>query len=402
MYVAVLGCAMVVTVLGVSAILVTRVEGKVMMGAADLAAARNLAQSSIDLGLFTMYNNTSWRTAIAPGAWRTNQAAGDGLISLSVTDPVDSVFSDTRWEPVTFTGTGKVREAQYLLEATAVAQPLPLPALNTCLHTAGNVTVSLLKNITITGAPLSMNGSVNGPGTINGNVQAGSQGTAATINGTSTIPSSAKEMPDTGLFLMYKNLATTITGVTTIDRQALTASSNPWGTANADGVYYIDAGSNDFTIKRSRIQGTLLIKVATGKKVLLDTTVFMQSHRADYPTLIVDGALEISLTSASTNLSEASEGVNLNSMQAPFLGTYDSDMTDSYPNEVQGLVHATGAVSLKLTSIIRGAIIALGNVSVTGTPQLIHDSDLYSHPPMGYVTYAIQLGSGSWRRVVDP
>lgn len=402
MYVAILGVAMVVTVIGVSAIMVTRVEGRVVRGCADLAAARNLAQASVDLGVWSFYNETDWRTTKLPGAWRTNQAAGDGTISLSVADPVDGVFSDALWEPVTFSGAGAVREARYMLEATAVAQPLALPALNTCLHTGGKVTVGVLKNITVTGAPLSINGSVSGPGTITGNVSAGSVGILPIVVGTSTIPSPAKEMPDAGIFALYQGLATTITGISSIDRQVLSAGVNPWGTANADGVYYIDAGATDFVITRARIQGTLLIKCAAGRKVSIDTSALVQGNRPDYPTLIVDGALEISLNSSTTSLTEASVGVNLNPVGSAYLGASDSDVVDTYPNEVQGFVHATGTVTFTKSSIVRGVVIAGGDVTVSGTPQIIHTPTLYSQPPMGYVSYSMQIAQGSWRRKVNP
>jgi hypothetical protein len=400
MYVAVMGCSLIVTVLGVSAVMLTRVETLAAKGTADLAAARSLAQAAVDLGFRTISTDATWRTSKSPGAWRASQAAGDGTVSLSVTDPVDAVFSDANWEPVTLTGTGVIRQARYLLEATAVAQPAPLPALNTCLHTSGKITVSLLKNVTLSGAPLSMNGSINGPGTVTGNVQAGSTGTPPIIVGTSTVPSPAKEMPDAGVFAMYKSMATTITGVSEIDRQVLSATRNPWGTANPDGVYFIDAAL-DFRIRRSRIQGTLLIKCAAGAKVLLDDTALVESFRADYPTLIIDGPLEIALSSGT--ISEATDGVNLNPATSPYLGSSDIDTSDSYPNELRGLIHVLGTVTFSRSSTVRGVIIAQGNVSIDAAPQLIHTPALYARPPMGYVTYSsMQMAYGSWRHTVSP
>ncbi len=404
LYVAVLGCATVIAVLGVSAIMVTRVEGRVIRGSADLAVARSLAQSSIDIGLFTLYSDVNWRTTKSQGAWRTAQTAGEGSITLSVADPIDGTLGDARWEPVVFTGTGTVREARYLLEATSVANPLPLPCLNTCLHTNGKVTVSLLKNITVAGAPLSMNGSINGPGTVTGNIQAASLGIVPIVVGTSIIPSAAKEMPDAGVLAMYKSLATTMTGYSDFDRDVLTPDYNPRGTVNPDGVYFFDGtpGAADIKIKRSRINGTLIVKCATGKKVVLDDTVFLQNFRSDYPVLIVEGDLEFALNSASYSLSEATEGVNLNPATAPYLGVGDSDQTDTYPNEVKGLVYVTGRVTFSNASKVTGVIIAIGNVTVSGTPTLVHNPTIYSNPPMGFVTYAMQIAHGSWRRIVSP
>lgn len=400
MYVAVIGCSLVVATVGVGALLATRIEARASEGVLDLSEARLYAQSAIDVGMWTIYNDSSWRTSNTSGAWRTNQLFGEGSYSLSVVDTVDGDLSNSKSSPVVLTGTGRLRRAQYMLQATALSQPVALKALNTCLHARGNVTVSLLKNIGVTGAPLSMNGSINGPGTVVGRVEAGSAGVLPIIVGTSQIPAAAKELPESSIVADYVSMATTIaTG--TFNDQVVTPSVNPWGTPNADGIYYINAATG-MSIKSSRIWGTLIVKVPAGKKLLLDTTVFMHPYRAEYPTLIVDGDLEIGLTSATVNLSEAVTNVNYNAAGAQYLDSTDVDKVDSYPNEVQGLIYVKGNLTLSATSQVRGVIIVDGNVTVNGSVQLIHDPGIYENPPMGFVSYVMQIASGSWKRVVNP
>ena len=101
----------------------------------------------------------------------------------------------------------------------------------------------------------------------------------------------------------------------------------------------MDAGSTDVTIKRTRIWGTLIIRVGSGNKVLFDDPNLIQNYRSDYPSLIIDGAAEFAMKSSSTNLSESSAGVNFNPAGSPYLGAWDADTSDTYPTEVWGLVH---------------------------------------------------------------
>lgn len=400
MYVAVIGCSMAVAVIGVGALLSTRIEARSTEGIMNLSEARIYAQSAIDYGMWTIYNDPNWRTRTS-GAWKTGQLIGEGTFDLHVVDPLDGNFANSKSSPVVLTGTGKAGEAKYMLEATAVAQPIALPALNTCLHAKGNVTVSMLKSIGVTGGALSMNGSINGPGTITGRVEAGSTGILPVIVGTSQIPSAAKEMPDADVIATYKSLATSISTVG-MTRVVLSPGSNPFGgTPHLDGVYFLDA-ANNVTISSSRIEGTLIVRVPAGTKLLLSSAVFIQPHRPDYPSLIVEGDAEIALNSSSTWLSESTEATNFNPPDSPYQNVSDKDTSDNYPNEVQGLVHITGNLTLNSTSQVRGVILVEGNVTVSGTVQLIHNPDLYANPPMGYVTYIMQLSNGSWRRVVLP
>lgn len=402
MYVAVLGCTMAITVIGVGALLATRIEGKSAGGVMDVTAARLYAQSAIDYGMWTIYNDPNWRSTMVNGAWKTDQPIGNGIFSLTVVDPRDGDLSNSDSSPVVLTGIGQLRSSRYLLEATAVARPLPLKALKTCLHAQGSVTVSLLQSVSVTGGALSMNGSINGPGTITGRVEAGSTGVLPIIVGTSEIPSAAKPLPDADVIPTYQSLATAISPGNEIKEAVLAPGRNPYSTTtNADGVYYVNAGAN-FTIESSRVHGTLIVTIPSGKRMYLKDSVFLHPARADYPTLIVEGDLQVDLRSTSGGLSESSRSVNYNPDGAPYLGVTDNDQTDTYPNEVQGLIHVKGNLYLNESSRVRGAILVEGNVVIGGGISLIHDPDLYDNPPMDYVTYIMQLATGSWRRVVNP
>jgi hypothetical protein len=180
---------------------------------------------------------------------------------------------------------------------------------------------------------------------------------------------------------------------------------NPWGSPNADGVYVINLTS-DLTIRRCRINGTLVIN-GSGRLVTIRDNVFIHPSRADYPTIITDADLLLDFVGTG-NLSESTESTNFNPAGAPYQGVTDSDTSDVYPSEIQGLVHTRGRLTFQSTSLVRGVIIAesaaaTDAVLVNGTPQVIYTPSLLSSPPMGYTrNIAMTPVAGTWTQVVNP
>lgn len=82
----VLGGAMLVSLLGMTALLTTRVTRRSAEGTLDAAQARLHARSAIELGLLTMTLNDEWRTDYTCGAWATNASIGSGEYTLIVTE----------------------------------------------------------------------------------------------------------------------------------------------------------------------------------------------------------------------------------------------------------------------------------------------------------------------------
>jgi hypothetical protein len=84
--------------------------------------------------------------------------------------------------------------------------------------------------------------------------------------------------------------------------------------------------------------------------------------------------------------------VNFNPAGAAYNGVTDTDMTDSYPSEVQGLVYATGTITWLQPSTVRGALIAASTanseaISVQATPAtVVWDGSLYTSPPQWFTS----------------
>ena len=101
-------------------------------------------------------------------------------------------------------------------------------------------------------------------------------------------------------------------------------------------------------------------------------------------------------------VTESAWGTNFNPAGAPYGGGTDEDQTDVYPNEVRGLVHVTGTLTLSETARIQGAIIAESAVTCGGAGEIVHNADLYQNPPLGYLEPVVmRISPGTWCQVVD-
>ena len=400
-YVMVLASSMILTTIGLGALLAIRVQRRSNQMTQDMAEARLHAQSAVELGLLFVQTDPNWRSVWSNGMWMSDQSLDDGTYSIKGVDPDDGDLADSEYDLLVLTGVGTCGIARHQTQVTLVPDIMPLEALNTCIHTSGLLKISGGHLIRAIGAPVSTNGVLDNDEMIDGDAEADSIDTMKTITGTLTVPAAQKSMPDPSLISDYIDKATVVPFTGDIDKQVLTPTYNPWGSTNADGVYFIDTGDHDLTIKDTRIEGTLIVRLST-KKLTLGNAVFIQKYRSDYPVFIVDGDMEIKHESYSESLSEAVESTNYNPPGAPYQGQSDSDMTDEYPNEVQGLVHITGFLRLSDTARVKGAVICEDYVECAGQNTIIHNPSLYAIPPEGYTYVAgMKVSPGSYKQVVD-
>lgn len=404
-YIAVLAVSVMVITIALGAILAVRVQARSVDTLNDAADARLYALSAIELGRLWISQDSNWRSNRPSGAWVTNQSIGRGTLTLEAFDPVDGNIPSGLRDPLVLRGTGVKGQARQKLQVTLNAKPVPLPALRYALHTGGQLRVLSGKQLIAAGATVSTNGSLRNDGIIVGNVEAGTAVNVGIISGTVTLGAPPKAFPDPGVPEMYAAKGTLINPGNTIDKQVLSHGRNPWGATNPNGVYVIRTTS-DLTIRNTRIYGTLVV-ICPGRKVTLDAQVLLQPYRPDYPVLIVNGNAVFQYTSAGTPLSEAALSTNFNPSGAPYQGSSDTDLTDQYPSEIQGLVHVTGTLSFPQSGVIRGAVIcestALADaVDCAGVTEIVYDPNLYANPPEGYtVAVKMLVQPGSWQQCVD-
>ena len=400
-YLLVLASSILVTIFGLASLQAIRVQRRTTEINKDSTQARHLARAAIEVGFYHIDNDSQWRTNWPNGVWDANQPLNGGTYTLEGVDPADNDISDSIYDQIVLTGNGSFGKAQHMTQVTLVPEIKPLESLQTCLHGGDDIYIQANKKITVVGASVSCNDRLDNDGAIDGDAEVDRISSLGTITGNLTIPITDKANPDPNVISEYIAKATTIPFTGNIMNQVLSAGHNPWGSPNANGVYYIHTGNNHLTIKDTRIHGTLIVD--TGSRTLtLEDSVFMHPNRSDYPTLLVDGDLVIRCKALELSLSEVTTGVNFNPSGAGYEGQTDSDTLDIYPNEIRGLVHVTNRIWLQESSRVLGTILCNRHIYVEGVIVIIYDSTLYAIPPEGY-TYVpgLKVSPGSFKRFVD-
>lgn len=407
-YLIVLMTALIVSVIALTSLGITRTVRQSLQQTDDLTDARMYAQAAIEMGLLEIKNNTAWRTTNPNGVWQANRPIGKGTYSLEGRDPIDGNLANSDAEPVVLVGIGIKGDARHKLEVTVAAVEAPLQALKMALHSKRDITVASGKTLAVDGAPLSANSDVINDGTIRdpdltdpARVECKRLLGSGTVQGTVITNADPKPFPDRDVFAMYRAIATQLPYSPTIERQVIAPGLNTLGGGtNADGVYYIDAGAGDITIRGSRINGTLIIRC---RRLIVTDEALIHSFRPDYPTLMVEGELQLATSSGQNAfLSELAWTTNFNPPGAPYNGSSDVDVLDlTYPNRVDGLVHVRGAITLSQTALVRGVVLAESNVQATDNNRVTHNASIYRSLPIGYTTRTMKVVPGSTRQVVD-
>lgn len=220
-YALVLMTSMLVVVIGLAALTTTRVQTRTVSELEASVAARQLARSAVELGMFMVRQNPYWRTEYGEGVWRNWTSLGDAIIRVEAHDPVDSDPDNNYDDPIVLRGSARVGDASHTVEATMDATR-GSELLELALHASGDVQA--------TGALLSADNWISSSANFLGNVgahfyadvSAGINVLGATYHGIKLTAQPARPaIPITNIVAAYATLATTI------DITAL-----PAGTAN--------------------------------------------------------------------------------------------------------------------------------------------------------------------------
>jgi hypothetical protein len=405
-YLIVLGAALLVALLGLSSLMALRIQRQMVEDAVDAAEARAYAQSAIEVGLSRIAADGDWRTTFSDGVWIADQPLGEGTFTLEGHDPADGDLADDDTDDLLLVGIGLKGRARQKMLVRLVPELRGVAALEAALFSGGQLTISnatinsdglLASNAQVSSGSSAINADVESAGAING----------SGYNGSTTTAVDARTTSDDTSFSPYAAAGTSIpissipvvSSVRTIENVVLSAGTNPYGTANGQGLYVIDCQAQSLTIRNARIAGTLvLLNAGTSSKI--EQSVNWETAVANYPALMVQGPFLIDMSA--TALSEAALGVNYNPAGAEYQGASDSDTVDSYPSQIRGLVFISGNASFSTDNTIDGAVLALGSTDVTGQLTLMYDDIYLTNPPPGFLDRTrLTISPGSWSKDVD-
>ncbi len=410
-YVFVLGISLIVTVLGMGALTLSRISQKAVGAGNDWEAAGDLAFSATEhaisaINIAAKTSPSTWRSSYTSRQTAFTQAMGRGTFSWALKDEVDGNLTADYLRPFRIYGIGVVGSVTRIYSVQVIPAGTPLDVLRTALHS--DSTVTLTGNAQAVNGPISSNSTVSLSGNVTAAIEAPSVTGTAQGSMTITTPAPAKTMPSASIFNDLLQNATVINYNSiaggNLQSCLLSSTSNPYGTANANGIYSIALpGNKNLTITNCRIVGTLLISAPNKGNINVQGPVEWEPASGGYPILVVSASnSQVTLAGNPSWLSETQTGVNFDPPGTPYLGLTDSDTVDDYPPQYHGIIHVMGGssstVSLNANAYICGTLIADCPVKTTAECTLIQNPAIYANPPLGYATgNAMAEVPGSWR-----
>jgi hypothetical protein len=280
----------------------TRLETRIRLrdGALGLVAG----QAGLENAARLANASASWRSTLVSSIWIQDKPIGDAMVTVTALDPQDGdirvrgVSESSSADSVELTATTQVGEILRTLTATYV--PLPHPALRNVIFGA---TYMEFDGVSVEGR-LRSNGNVVhvGGASIHGNI--------TTLNGASV--SSSLDDSDTDIFRDAATMALPAVDFTwfrdageqillpvnrLISNTIITPSSNPLGTASANGIYWIDAGNGDLYLYNVAVEACIAVLNADDVSIgWSGTTTRYYHHSPDpdrLPAMLVDGDLRM-------------------------------------------------------------------------------------------------------------
>lgn len=403
---------MLVTVVGLSALMATRIERRSAQDIGDLAKARFHARSGIEMGLFRIGADPNWRTNRSSGIWEMGKPVGTGSYTLSGVDPNDGDLSNNAADPLVLTGIGMQGDARFTISVRLDPfGPPGMDFLDSAVHTSTwlNVTAAVTAD-----APISSNGSLNiggAGGVVNADVETVSGVTGAgTLNGTSTVGITPKEIPGIDVFDFYIASAAPIPlaslpikgGYYELVGAVVSPNSHPTGGAtHIEGLYLIDCAGADLRIKDTRVHGSIVI-LEPGPNSEISGSINWEPFNTRLPSLLVRGSI---LFSWSGPLIEGNPvNVNFNPPGSPYAGSSDGLMDDIYPGIMKGLIAVSGSLRTASAETVEGVILVAGSeLRFDQSMTVTHDPTLINDPPPGFESTIrpMAIAPGTWEQVVN-
>jgi hypothetical protein len=377
----------------------------------DTSAVNSMNESAIAAAQQWMLTDTDWRKnypLIKPPGLNSFTGFGvalpvsRGTVQMDLSDASDSSLGAFAHDVVTMIMRTRVGQADHRAKLTLTPQTTPLPLLGYTLYGGTTMRVRDGSSILTNGLPVRVAGDLRVDGTVAGDTESATRSSSGTINGSATTGLSALSLPASTLF---DTLAAYATALPSGDKKKglLAASANTFGgTTNPYGLYVLDTGGLSVRIDHVRILGTLLVRSGAGT-VTIGSAVHIRRARADLPAIIVDGNCE--LAAGTADLTEASVGTSLNPAGVPYGGVTDTDISDSYPSSIYGIVYVTGKLYVTASTTITGALVCGSDVDIDGNSelQINADSTFTTAPPVGFATITgYGITRGTWTRLPAP
>ncbi len=410
LYLSVMGVALIVSVVGFVSLTLARIHLKNAQTGTEAGEAGLLALSAIENAVVVLNGDPNWRTNFVNDVEypATPPTLGNGTFTWKLVD-ADGNLADDVADMTQLYGIGTVNG---VVHAESVWLQ-PTGGALTCLEVAAHAGADFFykSSTTTSDQILSANAEhrtqVNA--TINADVEAVLTISGSGYNGTQTTGITPRTMPDPNtVFDYYVANGTAISisdlagGSPRVLNQLFSPASNPFGSGatNAEGIYVIDCLGQKINIEDCRIVGTLVL-LNVGAESYVKDTLNWEPAVANYPALLCQ-ASSIYFYSGTGTLDESSVG-NMNPPGTPYQGVTDSDLADSYPAIIKGLVYVTGEIKLDSEGNFEGVMVAGADINPFSDTILNYNPIFLNNPPPGFTSgNGVKIYGGSWARAASP
>lgn len=407
----VLGLVLVITTMGMGALLSGVVQRRAVELSNDESEARSYAYAATEWAWYSL-PQIDWRATYKNAVATAPTTFSRGTISFKLVDEADSDLTNDALQPVRLYAYGRVGSAARVYSVVMNPAGPAVDSLTPAVYAGDDLTVS--GNPWVIGAPAACAdlATINALCTLNGSLQCGSYLNLGTVTGARSSGVAARTLPLAGVWTTYANQATTINFASiaagTMQGKLLTAASNPYGTPNAAGVYLITvpAGSN-LSITNCRIAATLLVRLGTGANLKLTGAYNWGPATPTMPALIVQAtsaSATVAISGSLSPLSEAAAGANFNPASSPYAGVSNSTSLDTYPAMLRGLVYVQGttaSATLDDNLYLVGTAIADDDWTLNSC-RVENDPFILANPPSGFINpNRIEADLSTWRQEPD-
>lgn len=413
LYVAVLFTALLIASVTAAALVQSTAVYRAVSLQTGQRHARQLAESELHRLTAWMKSGLTWRDEPNDtySDWRIS---GDGGLRHKYTD-ADGDLTDDVFDPLTITVHARIGKSEFAMSAVVTPEIFPHPVLDYLCTSTGDFEVKDSRCV-IVGGMAQCGKKVKADNKSDPYIVATSFTYVDSLDDEFTIRgdsiNGAIVSPPDDLIQPYVEIGTEIDidsipidgDEHIIEDVVLSATSNPYGNPDPNGIYWIEATEIKIGIRNARLECTLAV-IESGEIKIKEGVHW--EHSANYAAALVAKA-KIKFEKLEVSLDEATRSTNFNPASSPYRTNFsNSTMTDAYPTMVRGLVHSEKEIEIKVGEDGQrlqfvGALISKkldfsSDVNVSRLPAL------YTKIPLGLtVPIGVQFVHGSIRRIESP
>ena len=237
---------MLVAVIGMGALMSARVQTRLCRNETDFATARLCARAGLEVAMFRVQQDPTWRTDLGNGVWFSNVPLNQGSFSVSAADPITGNISAASNDPVVLTCTGTRGSAVYAMQVTVQVSSTGLACTAVSVCSGGN---TVLSKCTFSSNQIaSVNGvlQISSDSSFNANAQAVGQisSNGAYLKSQQTITQPLVLPDPVHVFDYYNSNGTAIPLASLAQSNATQLVSNPSFESNTTGWYVYSPSSS--------------------------------------------------------------------------------------------------------------------------------------------------------------